>query len=201
VPKKKAQLTYMNPAPPVTSMFFASGNDSNLVLPINTGAFRHSSSVKYDLGLSIVDLRRPKRPSALCSRRVVEGAGGPTLYTLRSIGRDVRRLRALYGGHASVRGRKNLGERSGFLLIAPTSRTRLGLRCTQSTVTRTKRGGGELVRKRQPFRFLEMTSPLPFEAPQSTSAHDIHEMYSLHVLDFSQFNAVDIAFLSTGVMG
>jgi hypothetical protein len=163
----------MKPAPPVTSMFFASGNGSNLVLPVNTGALRHRSSVTYDLGLSIVDLRRPKRPSALCSRRVVEDAGGPTLHTLRSIGRDVRRLRTLYGRHASVEGRKNVGKRSRFLLIAPTSRTRLGLRCTQSRVTRTKRGGDELVREGYSFRLLGITSPLPFEAPQSTSAHDV----------------------------
>jgi hypothetical protein len=36
--------TYIKPAPPVTRMFFASGNGSNLVLPSNTGACFHSSS-------------------------------------------------------------------------------------------------------------------------------------------------------------
>ena len=36
--------TYMNPAPPVTSMFFASGRASNFVLPVKTGAFFASSS-------------------------------------------------------------------------------------------------------------------------------------------------------------
>lgn len=37
--------TYMKPAPPVTKMFFASGNASNLVLPMSTGAcFQRPSS-------------------------------------------------------------------------------------------------------------------------------------------------------------
>jgi hypothetical protein len=43
---KQSALTYMKPAPPVMSIFFASGNGSNLVHPVSTGAFRQSSSVK-----------------------------------------------------------------------------------------------------------------------------------------------------------
>lgn len=37
--------TYMKPAPPVMRMFVASGSGSNCVLPVNTGARVHSSSL------------------------------------------------------------------------------------------------------------------------------------------------------------
>ena len=45
----------MNPAPPVTKMFFASGNGSNFVVPIRTGAWVQTSSVTYDRGFKIVE--------------------------------------------------------------------------------------------------------------------------------------------------
>lgn len=51
-------LTYMNPAPPVTRMFFASCRASNLVLPVKTGACFDNSSATYDRGFSMVEFRR-----------------------------------------------------------------------------------------------------------------------------------------------
>ena len=54
-----APITYMNPAPPVTKTFFASGSGSNLVLPMSTGACCHNSASTYDFGLSTVEPLRP----------------------------------------------------------------------------------------------------------------------------------------------
>lgn len=62
-------LTYMNPAPPVTRMFLASRSGSNRVLPISTGACFQRSSVTRDLGLRIVEFRRPDGSSQRVERR------------------------------------------------------------------------------------------------------------------------------------
>lgn len=95
--------THMNPAPPVTRIFLASLRGSNLVLPVRTGACRHSCCLTYDRGLRIVEPLRPARAMISARDRIDEHGLdlGLTLHTMRAIGYWLGSFGARFGGHGS----------------------------------------------------------------------------------------------------